>query len=43
MDEQNTGFIVCDVRFNGQLVEDVKLPKACSLGNIMQGLWFDDN
>ena len=43
MDEQNTGFILCDVSFNGQLVADVKLPRACSMGNIVQGLWLDDN
>ena len=43
MDEQNTGFIPCDVSFNGQLVADVKLPRACSVGNIVQGLWLDDN
>ena len=43
MDEQNCGFILCDVRLNGQLVENVELPRACSLGNIVQGLWLDAN
>lgn len=43
MDEQNSGFILCDISFNGQLVADVKLPRACSMGNIVQGLWLDDN
>jgi hypothetical protein len=43
MDEQNSGFILCDISFNGQLVADVKLPKACSMSNIVQGLWLDDN
>ena len=43
MDEQNSGFILCDISFNGQLIADVKLPKACSMGNIVQGLWLDDN
>ena len=43
MDEQNSGFILCDVSFNGQLTADVKLPRACSIGNIVQGLWLDDN
>ena len=43
MDEQNSGFILCDISFNGQLVADVKLPRACSMSNIVQGLWLDDN
>ena len=43
MDKQNTGFILCDVSFNDQLVADVKLPRACSMGNIVQGLWLNDN
>ena len=51
MDEQNTGFILCDVSFNGQLVADAKLPRACSiivkpqvLDDVpVQGLWLDDN
>ena len=43
MDEQNTGFILCDVSFNGQLVADVKLPRVCSMGNIVQGLWLNGN
>lgn len=43
MDEQNSGFIICDVSFNGHLIADVKLPRACSMGNIVQGLWLDDN
>lgn len=43
MDERNSGFILCDISFNGQLIADVKLPRACSMGNIVQGLWLDDN
>lgn len=43
MDEQNSGFILCDISFNGQLTADVKLPRACSMSNIVQGLWLDDN
>ena len=43
MAEEETGYILFDVCFDGQLVSDVKLPRACSLENIVQGLWLDDN
>ena len=35
-------YLVCDVCFNEQIIEDIKLLKTCNLGKIIQGLWEDE-